>query len=253
MHRKGFDYRPVPDSDHSREASASPYLLLQIDRARTDGYGILAAALDPSSHPTNGLNDQLIAALPEPQRRQWDAALLGTDANRDSLLLPDGAKVSFATDGCVFAVQEQLYGHGWVPLYYTFQGLTNIVIRATENSTEMSQAAADWAACMHEHGHTYSTLIEPHRDISARISAMSDSMQERRDLALYELRTAQHDVACQRRVHLHEKVAAAQQTAETATLSAANREDLAKLRVMRAEAIQYGEHIISSSTRTSNG
>src|SRR5262249_7374369 len=248
MHRKGFDYHPVPDRERSREAAASPYLLLQADRVRVDGYGILAAALDPSFHlKTDGLNHQLVAALPEPQRQQWDAAMFGTDVNRKNLELTDGVKVSFATDGCVFAVKEQLYGQGWVALYYTFQSLTNIVIRATEKSTEVSQAEASWAACMQASGHNYSTLVEPYREISARVSSLKDNVQERRDLARYELQTAQRDVTCQHQAHLHEKVVAGQQIAETTTLSPANREDLVKLQAMRAAAIRYGEDTVKAA------
>jgi hypothetical protein len=234
MRSRHHEYWPVPRDD--RATTASPYLLLDADQARTDGYGITSAAMTPRSTTRN---DEVVAALAPPGRQRWQDALIGT--RRDSIRLADGAVLSYPTDGCVFLASERLYGSGWTRLSLKFQGLTNTVIEATGQDAGVVRGTTEWAACMRAAGHPYTTLSEPRGDVAERLAAAGI-----RAAGNFELRVATQDAACQRQTRLHETVAAAQEAAET--LAEADRADLARLRTMRADALARAPKHVSAGT-----
>jgi hypothetical protein len=235
MRARGQEYWPVPRDDRAA-ATASPYLLLDAEQARTDGYGITAAAVEPRSTPRN---DEVVAALPAHDKQRWQDALTGT--RRESITLADGPVLSYPTDGCVFLAGERLYGSGWTRLSLKFQGLANSVIEATGQNTEVVRATAEWAACMRAAGHPYVKLSDPRGDVTTRLGTAGH-----REAGRFELRVATQDAACQQRARLPETVATAQESAET--LTEADRADLHRLRAMRTDALARAvKHVAAGS------
>ena len=244
MRARHQEYRPVPAPGDDRATTASPYSLLDPGQARTDGYGITATAIEKADSTTG--NDEVVAALPAPDRQRWHAALTGT--RHESVTLPDGAVISYATDGCVFLAGERLYGAGWTRLSLRFQGFTNAVVQATLRDADVVRATARWSDCMHDAGHAYTTLDEPRAEVAGRVAAAGGRPGALREAGAFELRVARRDASCQRHVRLPESVAAAQETAEHATLTEEDRTGLHRLRTMRSDALaRAAKHVAADS------
>lgn len=244
MRARHQEYRPVPAPADHRATTASPYALLDAGRARTDGYGITAAAVDEPGSTTR--NDEVVAALPAPERQRWHAALAGT--RRQSVALPDGAVISYATDGCVFLAGERLYGAGWTRLSLEFQGFTNAVVQATLRDADVVRATARWSDCMRDAGHAYATLEEPRGEVAERVAAAGGRPGALREAGAFELRVARRDATCQRHARLPETVAAAQEAAEHATLTEEDRAALDRLRALRSDALARApKHVAAGS------
>jgi hypothetical protein len=246
MHAKGQPYQEVAPADNSRVAAASPYLLLDQQRAKADGYGIVEEAVSGSAAEPPDVNKKLTDPMSATARQRWSDALTGTSAHRRTITPPDGLAFFFSTDGCVYAARRELYGDDWERLSAYAQAWSNMVIDQVTRTPAMRDAVVAWSACMTKAGHPFSALDAPRKDIVTRWSA-AGTEDERRRVARSELSVARADSSCQATAKLADAAAAAQQEVEHKLTTPAVTADLAKARAAWAAAKTRATAIVKNA------
>ncbi|MFF7794643.1 hypothetical protein [Streptomyces sp. NPDC007991] len=226
MRRHGFAYTPAPPSPV--QEPRNPYGLLDERTARTNGYGITAAAArgafaSPAPSPPAG--------------RSRDSArsrrvLLGTEARQRTISLPTGEQVTVRTDACVTRAREMVYGPGWDDLFYLFQALSNEVIERVEDDPAVTGAWRRWAACMEKQGFAKPTRDDVLSSVERRVRRAAGRGESVRAAARAEIKTAVRDARCQEQAGLRRHVEAAQHAAEQRRLGSYE-DELSRLRSMR--------------------
>ncbi len=248
MAGRGFPYEIVPEIDRERLAAANPYGLLDVQRARSDGYGITGHLLANAGNPAATTNDALVADLPDAQRQRWNEALIGTEAHRTEIRLPDGQTLSYSTDGCVQIAQASVYGEDGKRLYSTVESLSAMVTVRVADDPRVGKAEREWAACMREHDYRYSGLSEPPAEVRERLAAAEQDPAEVREVATFELAVAGRDAVCQRDARLHDAVRKAQADAERDIVVDRYRGDLDRLRTLRRQALDRAATMTATAT-----
>ncbi|NLU66787.1 hypothetical protein [Streptomyces sp. HNM0574] len=224
LKRKGIDVAPAKPprpGPLSREIPAwNPYALLTDDLADRDGYGLTSPVL--RGEPPSDREPERETSAGE---AEWDRAMDGTDAHRESVRLPTGGSVSRNTDGCRFRGGEELYGEGWDRLLYGYQFLANEVVAEAGRAPGVTAARARWSACVTESGlgklgHRPGKPERLRERVAERLDAARGDGAALERVARTELDAARADARCQRESRLREAVTAAQREAERPALAA---------------------------------
>ncbi len=234
MRQRGMRYVEVPTGPGTEPAN--PYGLLTPEVARQDGYGMVSSALSGAA-TTDDVYARATRDLSVRERARWLAAVEGTKEGRRRLRLPDGATLTYPTDGCVAEAQRQLYGATWRQTSARVQGLVNLVLAGVESSSRYVAAERDWSACMRATGRPYDSLRAPAKDIQDSLNASSGTRKDLLRIGAHEQALAVEDARCQRRIRFAERVRTVQRAVE-ADLTPTYQKDLASYARMRAAALR---------------
>ncbi|MEU6076324.1 hypothetical protein [Micromonospora sp. NPDC047074] len=231
MRDRGFAYRPTPLSSATRLRDINPYGLLSREEARIDGYRITSSlAGDAQARPRPA---QAPTSTPG-----WDEALLGTEAHRVTVQLPEDHEMYYNSDGCTYQATAALYGDDWQRLYDTFQVLANRVVETVSQDAEFRGAQSVWSACMERAGQPARTFDEARGRIEGAFTRAAENRSDLMPVVRQELATAAADADCQDEVGMTAAVRAAQGRAQAAVLDTSRRGQLDQLRRLRAEVLR---------------
>lgn len=235
MRSRGFSY-PSASASASAEASQpepepnNAYGLLDLATARVSGYDIVPAEIRRRTRVGS-------PATPTSEPK-YTAALVGDQQRQRELSLPDGSRVSVATDGCVALSRETVFGSGWDRMYYTVQALSNMVIERTGVDPAVVTALSAWSSCMGDAGHPAKNPEQLYESLLSRARAATDD-DALRAVARAELTTAEADATCQDRVKLAQVTRDAQHRAEREVLNEQTGRDLEQLRLRRRAVLGH--------------
>ncbi|MFE0178252.1 hypothetical protein ACFWZ2_38685 [Streptomyces sp. NPDC059002] len=237
MRQRGMRYVQVPPGPGTEPAN--PYGLLTPETARQDGYGMVSSAL---TGPTGAATTEDVYAratrdLSARERARWLEAVEGTKKGRRQLRLPDGATLTYATDGCVAKSQRLLYGSTWRQTSARVQGLVNLVLGSVERSSRYKAAERDWAACMRAADRPYDSLRAPAEDIQDSLNSSPGTRKDLLRIGAHEQALAVEDARCQQRTRFAERVRTVQRTVE-ADLTPTYQKDLTRYTHMRAASLR---------------
>ncbi|MFD5749888.1 hypothetical protein [Streptomyces sp. NPDC127033] len=221
MRDRGYEYRIGPARDARRAAAVNPYTLLSPRWSRSDGYGLTGEVL---RGPPNDPNADMLAALPDPEREEWEEALLGRREDHVEISLPSGRRIGYSPHACVQVARDEVYGTGWAELRYVVEDLSNEAVRRTLASSGFHAAEAEWAGCMAGLGYSYTTLEDPRKEILDQLADADGDHDRVRAVGDRELALARDDLTCQLDTHTHRRIADAQAKAEEQVRAGAERE-----------------------------
>jgi hypothetical protein len=165
MQKAGFQLAIQPTAAPPPQ-TLFPYVIDNVVWARQHGFGsdlerqaAAAAKSDPNGDYFNGLS----AA----RKQQATEALNGPPATRGgpdrvSVALPTGITVSRSEHGCTSEAEQELYGDlgRWFTANKIVSSLVTIRRSMVQQDPKFTAATKQWAACMHDAGHPYSTPDE---------------------------------------------------------------------------------------------
>ncbi len=211
MREQGHEYRIGPARDARRAAAINPYTLLSTQWSKSDGYGLTGEVLEG---PPNDPNEDMLAALPDAEREEWQQALLGRQDDHVEVSLPSGRRISYSPHSCAQTARDDVYGEGWSELRYVVEDLSNDAIRRTLESPGFHEAEADWASCMADLGYSYTTLEDPRKEILGQLAEAEGDHDQVLAVGDRELALARDDLSCQLERHTHQRIADVQAKAE---------------------------------------
>jgi len=215
MRSRGFGYQSQPADNDRRPDDPSPYALITLPAAQSNGYGIVAAVLNHPAKPSRDPNASLLNRLSGRQRQAWMAALTGTPTHVHYVTVTSGMVLQYNADGCVHMVNEQLYGRDWDALSAQVHDDANTVIQQTTQTGAVTAAVANWASCMRRAGFAVSHLDDLRGQIEDQL-ATATSQHQLIALGRTELADAVADARCQATTHVASTIAAAQTRVEAA-------------------------------------
>lgn len=221
MRKRGYAYQIGPAPEMGRAAAVNPYTVLSPQRSRSDGYGLTGAVLEG---PPDDSNAEMLAALSEAKREDWQEALLGNLDDHVEISLPSGRQISYDPDSCAQAARDEVYGQGWSELRYTVEDLSNEVIRRTLDSPDFQEVEKDWAGCMADLGYSYATLEDPRKEIQDQLAQAEGARDRVLAVGDRELDLARDDLTCQLSTDTHQRIANVQARTEERVRVKAGRE-----------------------------
>ncbi|MFF0410722.1 hypothetical protein ACFYUY_09800 [Kitasatospora sp. NPDC004745] len=233
MRGRGFDYRPAGLTTGDHRVDANPYGLLTGAQAAADGFGVISTALDlkPAADPNQA------HAGEEP----WQAALLGTEAHRVTVDLPDRQQFFYNDDSCLASARDSLYGPDYFRLFNTFQVLGGKVVAGVRADGRFTAAEARWRDCMSAAHRPATHLGDPVAAIDQQVEQDGTDPAKTRELIGGELALAGASARCQQQAGLADAVARAQADVERTVLGA-DQSLLDQLRTLRGRALARASH-----------
>lgn len=228
MSGRGFTYRQQKLTAGPRPQDKNPYGLLTVAQAAMDGYTITSVRLGSGMPPD--------ANRAESTNAKWTAALLGSEAHRVHVKLPEGQEFYYNADSCVTDAETRLFGADYDRLFNSFQVLTNRVLDSVHKDQRFLAAQGKWRTCMQSAGESAATPDASQELIARQLQQVGKDPGKLRSTADRELRLSAADAHCQEQSHLARAVTQAQADAEATTL-VGHTDDLARLRVLRDTAL----------------
>ncbi|WP_416982095.1 hypothetical protein [Streptomyces sp. T028] len=233
MRERGHEYRSDPARDARRAAAINPYTLLAPQWSKSDGYGLTGEVLEG---PPNDPNEDMLDALPDAEREEWQGALLGRLEDHVEISLPSGRRISYSPNSCVQAARDEVYGEGWSELRYVVEDLSNDAVRRTLAAPGFHDVEGDWARCMGGLGYSYTTLEDPRKEILDQLAEADGDHDRVLAVGDRELALARDDLTCQLETHAHQRIADVQAKAERPVRTEA-REELDRFQQAKRAAL----------------
>jgi hypothetical protein len=149
---------PSGSSGQSSDTSRQPYLpglgtarneALAVKRRQDSGYHLFSnyRTGNASSVPPN---DLYVRSLGPAERDAYSRALFGRQARSKTIRLPNGATLTYPTEGCVAESQTQLYGSSGAAQRTLAlpQALLEQVVAATNSDPAVTAKNSDWSKCV---------------------------------------------------------------------------------------------------------
>ncbi|MFJ9840493.1 hypothetical protein ACIRYZ_08500 [Kitasatospora sp. NPDC101155] len=228
MRERGFEYRPQSLSTGDHRVDANPYGLLSGDQAADDGFGVISTALNLKQ--TADPNQDHAAD------QAWKSALLGTDAHRVTVDLPDHQQFFYNSDSCLIQADTTLYGPDYLRLYNTFQVLSGKVVTAVQADGRFTAAEGRWRDCMSAAHQSAGHLADPIAVIDQRVQQDGGDPAKTHELIGGELSLAKTSARCQEQAGLATAVSRAQSDVEKTVLGG-DGPLLDQLRSLRQQAL----------------
>ncbi|MFJ9692615.1 hypothetical protein [Kitasatospora sp. NPDC101183] len=228
MRERGFTYRPQSLAAGDHRVDANPYGLLGADQAASDGFGVISTALNlkPKTDPNRDHDGD----------QAWKNALLGTDAHRITVDLPDHRQFYYNDDACLTRARDALYGPDYLRLFNTFQVLTDKVVTAVQADARYGAAESRWHDCMSAAHEDAARLTDPVAAIDRQVKQDGGDPAKAHDLIGRELSLAKTSARCQDRAGLAAVVDRLQADAEKSALGP-DQPLLDRLRDLRRQAL----------------
>ncbi|MFF2147184.1 hypothetical protein [Kitasatospora sp. NPDC058190] len=210
MRERGFEYRPQSLSTGDHRVDANPYGLLSGDQAADDGFGVISTALNLKQ-----------AADPNQDHaadQAWKSALLGTDAHRVTVDLPDHQQFYYNSDSCLTQARDVLYGPEYFRLFNTFQVLSGKVVAAVQADDRFTAAEGRWRDCMSAAHQSATHLADPVAAIDQRVKQDGGDPAKTHELIGGELSLAKTSARCQDQAELETTVSQVQGDVEKTVL-----------------------------------
>ncbi|MGW2377753.1 hypothetical protein [Kitasatospora sp. NPDC001683] len=240
MRERGFAYRPQGLATGDHRVDANPYGLLSGDQATNDGFGVISTALNLKQ-----------AADPNQDKdadQAWKAALLGTDAHRVTVDLPDHQQFYYNGDSCLTQARDALYGPDYFRLFNTFQVLGNKVVNDVQADGRYTAAESRWRDCMSAAHQSAAHLADPVAMIDRWVEQDGGDPAKTHDLIGRELALAKTSARCQDRAGLAATVEQVQTDVEK-TVIGTDQPLLDQLRGLRQQALARAGHPAPTATR----
>ncbi|MQS16681.1 hypothetical protein F7Q99_31960 [Streptomyces kaniharaensis] len=239
MRGRGFDYRPQGLATGDHRADANPYGLLTVAQAANDGFGLISTALN-------------MKHLDDPNQAQaaneaWKAALLGTEAHRVTVDLPDGQQFFYNSDSCLSQAEDSLYGPDYFRAFNTFQVLSSKVVTGVQADARFAAAEKRWHDCMAAAGEPSDHLAGPIASIDQRVRQDGSDPAKTHDLIGRELSLAKTSARCQDQAGLAATVEQIQSDVEK-TVIGTNQPLLDQLRILQQQALARASHPAPTGT-----
>ncbi|MBV6703045.1 hypothetical protein KV557_39140 [Kitasatospora aureofaciens] len=228
MRGRGFDYRPQALATGDHRLDTNPYGLLTTAQAANDGFGVISTALNLKK-PADPNQAQATA---EP----WKAALLGTEAHRVTVDLPDGQQFFYNSDSCLTQAGDALYGPDYYRLFNRFQVLSSKVVTGVQADARFTSAENRWHDCMAAAGEPAGHLADPVASIDQRLKQDGSDPTKTHDLIGRELSLAKTSAHCQEKADLAGTVTQVQSDVEKTVLGT-DQPLFDQLRTLRQQAL----------------
>ncbi|MFE5586037.1 hypothetical protein, partial [Kitasatospora sp. NPDC056531] len=228
MRERGFDYRSQGLATGDHLVDANPYGLLSGDQAADDGFGVISTALNLKQ-----------AADPNQDHaadQAWKSALLGTDAHRVTVDLPDHQQFYYNSDSCLAQARDTLYGPDYFRLFNTFQVLSSKVVSDVQADGRFTAAEGRWRDCMSAAHQSATHLADPVAVIDQRVKQDGGDPAKTHELIGGELSLAKTSARCQDQAGLASAVSQAQGDVEKTVLGG-DQPLLDRLRGLRQQAL----------------
>ena len=157
MQNEGFEYRfgPLPEDTFEEH----PYGNDDVERSRTDGYGLSPTSPDAGPTGDSGSQDpnaEYLATLTSAQAEAFTVALFGpTGGEAGFVTLPNGTEIGFPLEGCLADARQELYSDGkaFMSAATIIDNLgTEVQTRVVEDDGYLDARAA-WSECMNGRGY----------------------------------------------------------------------------------------------------
>ncbi|MFD7451843.1 hypothetical protein [Kitasatospora sp. NPDC059827] len=240
MRERGFAYRSQALATGDHRVDANPYGLLDGDQAADDGFGVISTALNLKQ-----------AADPNQDHdadQAWKAALLGTDAHRVTVDLPDHQQFYYNSDSCLTQAGDTLYGPDYFRLFNTFQVLGNKVVGGVQADGRYTAAEGRWRDCMSSAHQSAAHLADPVAEIDRRVKQDGGDPAKTHALIGDELTLAKTSARCQDQARLAATVEQIQSDVEK-TVIGTDQPLLDQLRGLRRQALTRASHPTPPGTR----
>ncbi|MBD0695671.1 hypothetical protein [Streptomyces sp. CBMA123] len=228
MRGRGFEYRPQALGTGDHRVDANPYGLLTTAQATDDGFGVISTELNlkPVADPNQDhASDQA-----------WKDALLGTEAHRVTVDLPDRQQFFYNGDSCLTQAGDALYGPDYYRLFNTFQVLSSKVVTGVQADGRFTAAEGRWRDCMTAAHQPAAHLGDPVATIDQRVKQDGGDPGRTHELIGGELALARTSARCQSQAGLTDAVTQAQTDIERTVLGS-DRPQLDRLWTLRRQAL----------------
>lgn len=172
MAERGFTYTPSRLPPSEAQPSRLSGLTVDVERARTEGYGFAALSAaqaegatltgdDPGSAVDS--NGAYLSTLTDAEVAAWLEALNGAGETTIEQEGEGGEVIEVATDGCGSQVETAIYGDlsEWDSARNVFEDIERETFDRLDSDDRLVEARAAWIRCMSERGFAYSDPEEP--------------------------------------------------------------------------------------------
>jgi hypothetical protein len=155
MRRHGLRYIVVPRRKDDPIPSR-PYGSDDVTRARRYGYGIRELRRLVAGRPENP-QDRYMRSLPPALAQPYMEALIGAEASRVSVALPNGHVFSQPGGGCVAETRKALYGdlRDMLRVQYMVLTIDQEVYQRVTSDRQFIAAVDAWRGCMRRRGYEF--------------------------------------------------------------------------------------------------